>query len=74
MKKVIFGAFMMLAGILGSAILLAGTMAHDWTLDGKLSFSWNLSTYGLMPSLVIFVLIAVAGLLLGIWGLVDKKD
>lgn len=74
MKKVVLGAFMMLAGTLSTAILLAGTMAHDWTNNGKLSFSWNLSSYGLMPAFVIFIVVAVAGLLLGIWGLFDRKN
>lgn len=74
MKKLILGATMMLAGILSSAILLAGTMANNITINGKYSFSWNLSSFGLMPALIIFVIMAIVGLLFGIWGLIEKKD
>ena len=75
MKKVVLGAFMMLAGVLGAAILLAGTMANStMMINGGWSFSWNLSSYGLIPALVIFTICAFVGLVLGIWGLFDKKN
>ena len=74
MKKVVFGALMMLAGTVSSAILLAGAMANEWTVNGQFSFSWNLSQYGLMPALVIFVLIAIVGLGIGVGGMFDRKD
>lgn len=74
MKKVVLGASMLLAGAIGSAILLAGTMANDWTVNGQFSFSWNLSQYGLMPALVVFVLVAIVGLGVGVWGLFEKKN
>ena len=74
MKKLIFGGLMMLSGVLGTAILLAGTMANSMTINGQWSFSWNLSQYGLMPALVTFIIIGIAGLLLGVWGLIEKVN
>ena len=74
MKKVALGSAMMLAGVLGVAILLAGTMANNMTINGRLSFSWNLSAYGLMPVLYIFIVLAVIGLIIGCWGLFDKNN
>ena len=73
MKKVIFGASMLLAGALGAGMLLAGSMANDWTINGVLSFSWNLLSYGLMPALTVFIVVAILGAALGIWGLFEKK-
>ena len=72
MKKVILGAMMMFSGMVSSAILMAGSMAQDWTLDGVHSFSWNLTSYGLMPILKVFVVIAVIGLVISIWGALEK--
>ena len=72
MKKIIFGGLMMLAGVLGTAILLAGTMANAYSVNDELSFSLNLSFYGLIPAFVSFIIIGIAGLLLGIWGLIEK--
>ena len=74
MKKVVLGSVMMLAGVLGTAILLAGTMANNMTINGRFSFSWNLSSYGLIPALYVFIGIAVLGLAIGCWGLFDKKN
>ena len=74
MKKLIFGGLMMLSGILGTAILLAGTMANAYSVNGEVSFSLSLSFYGLTPALVTFIIIGIAGLLLGIWGLIDKDQ
>ena len=73
MKKLIFGGFMMLSGILGTGILIAGTMANDMMINGQWSFLWNLSRFGLIPALVIFIVIGVVGLLLGIWGVFEKN-
>ena len=73
MKKLIFGGFMMLSGILGTGILIAGTMANDMMINGQWSFLWNLSRFGLIPALVIFIVIGVVGLLLGLWGVFEKN-
>ena len=73
MKKIVLGGFLLLSGILGSAILMAGTMSQLLYLDNELSFLWSLSVYGLTPVLYIFVILGAAGLLIGCWGLFDKK-
>lgn len=74
MKKIILGGLMMLSGILGTAILMAGAMAQALYLDNTLSSLWTLSVYGLMPVFYVFIVIAVAGLMIGCWGLFDKKN
>ncbi len=74
MKKVVFGAFMLSAGILGIAVLMTGVMTIGDTVDGVHSFVYNLSLYGIMPVYMIFLVVAVAGLLFGIWGMAQKKE
>ena len=74
MKKVILGSIMFLAGVISTALVLAGSMANEWTIDGKFSSFWNISQYGLMPVIYIFIGIAIIGLVLAVWGLFDKKD
>lgn len=73
MKKLILGAMMFLAGLLSSAVLLAGSMANTWTIDGKRSSIWNISEYGLMPALYCFVIVAIIGLIIAVWGLFEKS-
>lgn len=73
MKKVVLGSMMFLAGVLSAAIILAGSMANDWTINGQHSAFWNISRYGLMPAIYIFLGITVVGLILACWGLLDKK-
>jgi len=73
MKKLVLGSMMFLAGVLSTAIILAGSMANDWTINGQHSAFWNISRYGLMPAIYIFLGIAVVGLILACWGLLDKK-
>lgn len=72
-KKVILGSAMILAGSISSAMLLSGTMSNDWTVNGQLSALWNMSRYGLMPALYIFILIAVIGMIIAIWGVFEKN-
>lgn len=73
MKKIVLGSMMFLAGVLSAAIILAGSMANDWTINGQHSAFWNISRYGLMPAIYIFLGITVVGLILACWGLLDKK-
>ena len=73
MKKIILGGIMILAGIISSAILLSGTMATGFTHNREYSFAWSLSQYKLTTSLIIFIIIAVVGLALSIWGLIEKE-
>lgn len=73
MKKIVFGAFMFLAGFLSIALLLAGSMSNDWTINGHFSSLWNLSQYGLMPALYMFAALAVIGLIIAVTGLLDNK-
>ncbi len=74
MKKVLLGSMMFLAGSLSVAILLAGTMANDHTIDGRYSSFWNMSQYGLMSVFYIFLGIAVLGMVIAIWGILEKKS
>lgn len=74
MKKVLLGSTMLLAGILSVAILLAGSMANEWTVNGNFSSFWNISQYGLMPALYIFIGISIVGALLAIWGIFEKEN
>jgi hypothetical protein len=74
MKKVVFGSFMLLAGVISTAILLSGTMTTGFTHNGVYSFAWSLSQYQLTAPLGIFVIIAVIGLGLSVWGLVEKEN
>lgn len=74
MKKVILGSIMFLAGVISVAMVLAGSMANEWTVNGRFSALWNIQQYGLMPVVYIFGGIAVIGLVLAIWGLLDKKN
>ena len=54
-------------------MLLAGSMANDWTLNGQPSALWNISRYGLLPALYIFLGLAVLGLVIAVWGLFDPE-
>ena len=72
MKKVILGGLMMLSGILATAILIAAAMSQDWIINGERSLTWNLSQYGLMPVLYIFIVLGIVGLLIGCWGIFEK--
>ncbi len=74
MKKVLLGSIMFLSGIISSSILLGLSMVQDWTIDGSHSFLWNLSQYGLVPLLSIFIIIAVVGLILALWGVFEKTN
>lgn len=74
MKKTILGSMMFFAGIISAALLLAGSMANEWTVNGQFSSFWNLSRYGLMPILFVFVGIAVIGIVIAVVGLFDKKE
>lgn len=74
MKKVILGSTMFLAGLLSVAVLLAGTMSNDWNINGQLSSFRNMAQYGLMPVFYIFVGIAVLGISIAVWGVLEKKE
>lgn len=74
MKKVVLGSIMFLAGVISIALVLAGSMANEWTINGEYSSFWNISQYGLMSAIYIFIGIAIIGLVLATWGLFDKKD
>lgn len=74
MKKVCFGSMMFLAGVLSVAVILAGSMANEWTVNGEFSAFWNISQYGLMPAVYVFVGISIIGMVLAIWGTFEKKN
>ena len=73
MKKVVLGCTLLLAGILSDAMLFAGSMANDWTINGQHSAIWVLSRYGLMPLVLFFVLIALLGIAITLWGILEEK-
>ena len=72
MKKMIFGATMILAGTISSSILMAGSMAQDI----KLAFSSYeiLTDFGLMPMLMLFILVAVIGFIVCVREFVGKES
>lgn len=74
MKKVILGSFIFLAGILSAAFILAGSLANDLMINGQHSSIWIISQYGLLPALAVFLCMAIAGLVLAIWGLFNQDD
>ena len=74
MKKVILGSSIFLAGILSAAFILAGSLANDLMINGQHSSIWIISQYGLMPALAVFLCVAIAGLVLAIWGLFNQDD
>ena len=45
MKKVIWGSFLSLAGIIATALLLGFSMIKDWINDDTYSVIFNLSRY-----------------------------
>lgn len=65
---------MFLAGVISVAVILAGSMANEWTVNGSFSAFWNISQYGLMPAVYLFIAIAVVGIALAIWGIFEKKN
>ena len=73
MKKVIMGSLVFLTGVLSLAVIISGAMAQDWTIDGQHSVFWNLSRYGVMPVLYGLTAIALIGLIIAVWGLLEKK-
>lgn len=74
MKKITFGMLMFLAGVLSVAMILAGSMANDWTLNGQHSALWNISRYGLLPAIYIFIGLAIVGLIVALWGVLDDES
>jgi hypothetical protein len=65
----------MLAGVISTAIILYGTMvATRYTNDRGYTIAFQLSQHQLTAPLVIFIIIAVIGLALGIWGLIEKEN
>lgn len=74
MKKVCLGSVMFLAGVLSVAIILAGSMANEWNVNGDFSAFRNISQYGLVPAVYVFVGISIIGMVLAIWGIAEKKS
>lgn len=74
MKKVILGSAMFLAGVISVALIFGCSIGSEWTRNGQFSALWIISQHGLMPAIYIFAGIAVAGLALAAWGILDKKD
>ena len=71
MKKVILGSLLCMSGAISSALLIASAMTHDWINDGQYSYIWNLSRYGAMPVLLLFIIVAIVGLLVAIKGITE---
>ena len=80
MKKVIIGSFMLLTGVLSCAVLLAASMsrelpAHIIVGEGNIptTFMDIFAEYSLTPAFYIFMAIAVIGIVVSAWGLLEKK-
>lgn len=73
MKKVIWGSFISLAGIIATALLLGFSMLKDWINNDTYSVIFNLSRYKLIPVLAGFIFLAITGMLISLWGLLEKK-
>ena len=75
MKKVVLGSVMFLAGLLSVVTLLAETMSKDEIVNGQQLSSFRImSQYGLMPAFYILIGIAVLGIGIAIWGVLEKKE
>ena len=74
MKKVIFGGIMMFAGVISTAILLSGTMVTSFVHNVEYTYAWSLSRAELRQPLIFFIIIIVVGLILGIWGMIERDD
>lgn len=72
MKKVIWGSFLSLAGIIATALLLGFSMIKDWMIDDTYSIIFNLSQYGLLPVLAAFIFITILGIVISLWGMIEK--
>ena len=86
MKKIVFGGFMMFSGFIATAILMASGMMADATLQAVLisnqvrqnlpmpHFFDQLRMYQLQVPLIIFVVTAILGFGMCVWGLFEKQD
>lgn len=70
MKQIVFGGFLILAGVLGAAVLAAGTMANN--TFGNLPFYTVLKLYNLLPLFIFFIAVGLIGTVIGIAGLRDR--
>ncbi len=74
MKKTILGAVMFFAGLVSCSILLGGSMGIKWTHNDEWASAWwLLSKYGLSPIFYIFVVLAIVGLVIAVWGVCENK-
>lgn len=75
MKKVVLGSMMFFAGLISVVVLLAETMSKDEIVNGQQLSSFRImAQYGLMSAFYIFVGIAVLGIGIAIWGVLEKKE
>ena len=74
MKKVIWGSFLSLAGIIATALLLGFGMIKDRINDDTYSVIFNLSQYKLLPVLAFFIFITILGIVISLWGIIENKD
>lgn len=72
MKKIVWGSFLSLAGIIATALLLGFSMIKDWIINDTYSVIFNLSRYELLPVLAIFIFITIVGMVISLWGLFEK--
>ena len=72
MKKIVWGSFLSLAGIIATALLLGFSMIKDWINDDTYSVIFNLSRYNLLPVLVFFIIITILGIVISLWGIFEK--
>ena len=85
MKKIVFGGFMLLSGVMGTAILMLGAMISDAVIQASFgahglratlpmpSVAVQLRMYQLQIPFAIFAAAVILGLALCIWGLIEKS-
>lgn len=77
MKKFILGLVLMVMGFGGSIGLIIATVVsplNPWTYNGISGWYGCLLGMDLVMPLVVSLVIAVVGLLVAIWGMLDKKS
>jgi len=72
MKKLLLGGLMLFSGIFGTGLILAGITADRISNNYRLLTSYQ-GFLGIIIALITFIFIGIIGLLLSVWGLVEKE-
>ena len=60
--------------MISSAIMIASAMSHEWRNNDEFSWFWNLSRYDAVPILRVFVVSAIIGFIVSVWGLIERRS